>query len=254
MVRLPPSNFHDHFLTLSTALDADHIRCTSEPTRTYMMVSFQSRDFFDSQLILSYYTLFSSDSELPVSAIDNAARYDSGEGDWDRRHQAENRHFRRGGSGRCRRLPPREAEHDVGTEHRTDPHQHPRGGQVSQSSQLAPHKTEDMDGHTFSISIITIMGLIGSVCRPCQDAAGAPDGGGLAGRWWRAWARVRTLPFKALAFSCFVNLNVTGHYSLQANEQSGLIGAAIVGSFLIVVCGFYGVKFLKKRWKRVRNA
>jgi nickel/cobalt transporter (NiCoT) family protein len=34
------------------------------------------------------------------------------------------------------------------------------------------------------------MGLIGEQCRRCREAAEAEDGGGLAGRWWRAWAKV----------------------------------------------------------------
>lgn len=44
----------------------------------------------------------------------------------------------------------------------------------------------------FSISLITIMGLIGEQCGPCAAAAAADDGhgGGLAGRWWRGWAKV----------------------------------------------------------------
>ncbi|KAJ7860041.1 NicO-domain-containing protein [Mycena leptocephala] len=66
----------------------------------------------------------------------------------------------------------------------------------------------------FSISLITIMGLIGEQCTPCREAAEAPDGGGLAGRWWRGWA--------------------------SANDNSGYIGAAIVGSFVVVVAGWYG--------------
>lgn len=37
------------------------------------------------------------------------------------------------------------------------------------------------------------MGLIGDNCTQCQDAANDPDGGGLAGSWWRAWARVGLL-------------------------------------------------------------
>jgi nickel/cobalt transporter (NiCoT) family protein len=43
-----------------------------------------------------------------------------------------------------------------------------------------------------SISIITIMGLVGDNCRPCRDAASTQDGhrGGLAGSWWRVWAKV----------------------------------------------------------------
>ena len=43
-----------------------------------------------------------------------------------------------------------------------------------------------------SISLITIMGLIGDNCKRCQEAAEAEDGGGLAGRWWRGWANVRS--------------------------------------------------------------
>ncbi|GLB38369.1 putative NiCoT transporter (TC 2.A.52) family protein [Lyophyllum shimeji] len=61
----------------------------------------------------------------------------------------------------------------------------------------------------FSISVITIMGLIGEQCERCRRAAEAPDGGGLAGSWWRAWAKV--------------------------NDNSGYIGAAIVGVFLTIV-------------------
>ncbi|QRV92511.1 high affinity nickel transport protein [Ceratobasidium sp. AG-Ba] len=42
----------------------------------------------------------------------------------------------------------------------------------------------------FSISLITIMGLIGENCNPCREAADDPYGGGLAGKWWRGWAKV----------------------------------------------------------------
>lgn len=42
-----------------------------------------------------------------------------------------------------------------------------------------------------SISFIEIMGLIGAYCGKCEAAASAPDGGGLAGSWWRFWAQVR---------------------------------------------------------------
>ncbi|KIP10218.1 hypothetical protein PHLGIDRAFT_266160 [Phlebiopsis gigantea 11061_1 CR5-6] len=66
----------------------------------------------------------------------------------------------------------------------------------------------------FTISLIEIMGLIGDNCKACQDAANDPDGGGLAGRWWRGWA--------------------------AANDQSGYIGAAIVGCFVAIVAVWYG--------------
>jgi hypothetical protein len=41
-----------------------------------------------------------------------------------------------------------------------------------------------------SISLITIMGLIGENCSSCTEAAEDPNGGGLAGSWWRGWAKV----------------------------------------------------------------
>ncbi|KAJ6534479.1 NicO-domain-containing protein [Mycena vulgaris] len=65
----------------------------------------------------------------------------------------------------------------------------------------------------FSISLITIMGLIGNQCARCRAAAEAPEGGGLSGKWWRSWA--------------------------NANDNSGYIGAAIVGSFVAVVVCWY---------------
>ncbi|KGB74229.1 high-affinity nickel-transporter [Cryptococcus deuterogattii 99/473] len=79
-----------------------------------------------------------------------------------------------------------------------------------------------------SISLIEIMGLIGDNCTQCQDAANDPDGGGLAGSWWRAWAR--------------------------ANDQSGYIGAAIVGCFAAILFGWYGTKWGMKKWKARKDA
>ncbi|CAE7115445.1 unnamed protein product [Rhizoctonia solani] len=73
----------------------------------------------------------------------------------------------------------------------------------------------------FSISLITIMGLIGDNCSACREAAGDPNGGGLAGSWWRGWAR--------------------------ANDMSGFIGAAVVGCFVVVVAGWYGGRWLSRR-------
>ncbi|KAJ7259538.1 high-affinity nickel-transport protein-domain-containing protein [Mycena haematopus] len=70
----------------------------------------------------------------------------------------------------------------------------------------------------FSISLIEIVSLIGDQCTQCQAAANAPDGGGLAGRWWRGWA--------------------------NANDNLGYIGAAIVGSFVVVVVCWYASRRL----------
>ncbi|KDQ11070.1 hypothetical protein BOTBODRAFT_190028 [Botryobasidium botryosum FD-172 SS1] len=82
----------------------------------------------------------------------------------------------------------------------------------------------------FSISIITIMGLIGDNCRPCKEAAEAEDGhgGGLAGRWWRGWAK--------------------------ANDKSGIIGAGIVGGFVAVVSLWYGVRWIFGRWRKPNDS
>ncbi|KAG6335565.1 hypothetical protein ID866_3528, partial [Astraeus odoratus] len=76
----------------------------------------------------------------------------------------------------------------------------------------------------FSIALIEIMGLIGQECGSCQAAASDPDGGGLAGNWWRAWQ--------------------------QANDNSGYIGAAIVGVFVLLVAGWYGGKWVIRRRNR----
>ncbi|KAF8919042.1 high-affinity nickel-transport protein-domain-containing protein [Mucidula mucida] len=76
----------------------------------------------------------------------------------------------------------------------------------------------------FSISLITIMGLIGENCGKCQEAVEAENGGGLSGSWWRAWAR--------------------------ANDNSGYIGAAIVGSFIIIVAGWYGGRWVARKYHR----
>ncbi|KAG8678770.1 hypothetical protein FRC09_019557, partial [Ceratobasidium sp. 395] len=73
----------------------------------------------------------------------------------------------------------------------------------------------------FSISLITIMGLIGENCGPCREAAEDPDGGGLAGRWWRGWAR--------------------------ANDMSGFIGAAVVACFAVIVASWYGGRWILRR-------
>ncbi|KZP31862.1 NicO-domain-containing protein [Athelia psychrophila] len=75
----------------------------------------------------------------------------------------------------------------------------------------------------FSISIITLLGLVGDNCRSCKEAASAEEGhgGGLAGSWWRTWAK--------------------------ANDKSGLIGAGIVGAFVLLVSTWYGVGWLRRK-------
>ncbi|KAH7098811.1 NicO-domain-containing protein [Auriculariales sp. MPI-PUGE-AT-0066] len=68
----------------------------------------------------------------------------------------------------------------------------------------------------FSISLITIMSLIGDNCKSCQQAAGNNEG--LPGKWWRAWA--------------------------DAADKSGYIGASIVAAFLAIVAGYYSVRWI----------
>ena len=96
------------------------------------------------------------------------------------------------------------------------------------------------------ISMITIMALIGDQCRVCREAAEADDGhgGGLAGRWWRAWSTV-----------CFLFSISLGRVDdvLQANDNSGFIGAAIVGWFVLVVTSWYGGRWCIRKYKARRG-
>ncbi|WWC69592.1 uncharacterized protein I206_103535 [Kwoniella pini CBS 10737] len=75
-----------------------------------------------------------------------------------------------------------------------------------------------------SISFITMMGLIGENCKKCLESAQDPNGGGLQGNWWRFWFKV--------------------------NDQSGYIGAAIVGCFAFILSSYYGIKFGMSKYKR----
>lgn len=85
------------------------------------------------------------------------------------------------------------------------------------------------------------MSLVGEQCKECQQAVNRADGGGLAGSWWRGWANVGiniNLYNPILAFS---------QYSfLQANANSGYIGAGIVATFLVLVAGWYLFRWIFK--------
>ena len=72
------------------------------------------------------------------------------------------------------------------------------------------------------------MGLIGEECAHCKEVAEDENNHSLAARWWRGWAR--------------------------ANEQSGNIGAAIVGAFLAVVLGWYGTRWVLRRRTGVQGS
>ncbi|KAF8737743.1 hypothetical protein AX14_012409 [Amanita brunnescens Koide BX004] len=76
----------------------------------------------------------------------------------------------------------------------------------------------------FAISFITIMGLIGERCSQCAAAANAEDGGGLAGSWWRVWAK--------------------------ANDNIGYIGAGIIGMFLVLGVGWLLHAWLRRKSRR----
>ena len=86
------------------------------------------------------------------------------------------------------------------------------------------------------------MGLIGDNCVTCRAAA--ENDKGLAGGWWRFWAEVR--PIMVLSTTVCVLKPP------QANNNSGYIGAGIVGSFVLVVGGRYGGRWMFTKWKRGR--
>lgn len=78
----------------------------------------------------------------------------------------------------------------------------------------------------FAIGFIVLLGLIGDQCSRCSQAADrqAENGnGGLEGRWWLAWRR--------------------------ANDNSGYVGAAIVGLFAAAVVGYFSIRWLRRRNK-----
>ncbi|SPO27969.1 related to high-affinity nickel transport protein nic1 [Ustilago trichophora] len=78
----------------------------------------------------------------------------------------------------------------------------------------------------FAISIITLMGLIGEKCQRCVRAATKQDetgDGGLEGRWWLFWQ--------------------------EANDASGIIGACIVGGFVVILIVWYSGKAFLRRYR-----
>ncbi|UZJ56044.1 hypothetical protein CBS101457_005364 [Exobasidium rhododendri] len=80
----------------------------------------------------------------------------------------------------------------------------------------------------FAIGIIVLLGLIGDQCARCTRAADQEDTdgrGGLEGRWWLAWRR--------------------------ANDNSGYVGAGIVGLFAISVGGYFAFRWLQKKKRRM---
>lgn len=87
-----------------------------------------------------------------------------------------------------------------------------------------------------SISVIEVMGLIGENCVSCREAADAEGGGGFAGAWWRAWAKVGLLLKKRIELM-----------TIQANDLSGLIGAGIVGTFALILVVYHGGQWLRRR-------
>jgi hypothetical protein len=59
------------------------------------------------------------------------------------------------------------------------------------------------------------MGLIGDNCRPCREAAEDSHGGGLAGRWWRFWAKVCVICFLLKKYRLLIGRNTQyGHFAV----------------------------------------
>ncbi|GFZ52457.1 hypothetical protein JCM24511_10230, partial [Saitozyma sp. JCM 24511] len=50
------------------------------------------------------------------------------------------------------------------------------------------HRSQRLATSLMSVaSLVEIMGMVDDNCSQCQDSANDPDGGGLAGSWWRFW-------------------------------------------------------------------
>lgn len=82
----------------------------------------------------------------------------------------------------------------------------------------------------FSIGVIVLLGLIGDSCKRCSRAADKQDesgNGGLEGRFWLAWR--------------------------NANDQSGLVGAGIVGTFALILIGYVTFKVGRKKLRARRQ-
>lgn len=82
----------------------------------------------------------------------------------------------------------------------------------------------------FSIGAIVLLGLIGESCKRCSRAADKQDesgNGGLEGRFWLAWR--------------------------NANDQSGLVGAGIVGTFALILIGYVTFKVGRKKLRARRQ-
>lgn len=82
-----------------------------------------------------------------------------------------------------------------------------------------------------AIALIVLLSLIGDRCARCTRAADLQEesgSGGLEGRWWLAWRR--------------------------ASDQSGYVGAGIVGAFAVLLLGYWGVKVARKWWRARKSA
>lgn len=83
--------------------------------------------------------------------------------------------------------------------------------------------------------------MIGENCQRCSDAAEAEDGGGFAGAWWRFWAKV------SLNWIKVVWRREVWLISVKANDLSGVIGAAIVGTFAVILAIYHGGRWVYRR-------
>lgn len=82
----------------------------------------------------------------------------------------------------------------------------------------------------FAIGSIVLLGLIGDECSRCSRAADKQEengNGGLEGKWWLAWRR--------------------------ANDESGKVGAGIVGVFALILLGYVGGRWGLRKWSARRK-
>lgn len=83
----------------------------------------------------------------------------------------------------------------------------------------------------FAIGLIVLMGLIGEQCSQCARAADNQEEtghGGLAGRWWLGWRK--------------------------ANDNSGYVGAGIVGTFAVSVVLWYLIRYIVRKVQRKKTS
>ena len=77
-----------------------------------------------------------------------------------------------------------------------------------------------------------------------------PEGGGSGGRWRASGALVARLGTGEEVH--WLSLDLA--QDAQANDNSGYIGAGIVGAFIVVVASWFGGRKVVRKWRSRRTA